>query len=241
MPLDPLTWCLVTVIVACGSWLQGSVGFGWALVVAPLLMWIEPGFVPVPMLMAALSLTLAMALRERRAIDVRGVGWALLGRLPGALLGAVAVARLSRPAMDLTFAITVGLAVLISWRGRPVEPTRGWLLTAGAASGLMGTTSSIGGPPIALVYQGEQGARLRGTLSGFFVGGGLISLASLAAFGQVGAAQMQLALMLLPGISLGFLLSNRTRHLLDAGRTRAAVLTLAALSAASLLVRYLAS
>ena len=52
---------------------------------------------------------------------------------------------------------------------------------AGALSGFMGTIVSIGGPPIALLYQNESGPSLRGTLSAFFVVGVALAIIGLCA------------------------------------------------------------
>ena len=86
--MTPLELVGAATIVMVGATLQGSVGFGLGMLAAPLLLLIDPMFVPAPLLTAALALTLLVAKRERRAIDFRGIGWVLLGRLPGAFLGA---------------------------------------------------------------------------------------------------------------------------------------------------------
>jgi hypothetical protein len=52
-----------------------------------------------------------------------------------------------------------------------------------AIAGVMGTATSIGGPPMALVWQGHQGSRLRGTMSAFFMIGSAVSLVSLGVAG----------------------------------------------------------
>ena len=58
-------------------------------------------------------------------------------------------------------------------------------MLAGATSGVLGTATAIGGPPMALVWQRKSGARLRGTMSGFFLVGSVMSIAALAATGAV--------------------------------------------------------
>ena len=55
-------------------------------------------------------------------------------------------------------------------------PRRRNVVLAGATSGLLGTATSIGGPPMALVWQRNSGARLRGTMSGFFLIGSVMSI-----------------------------------------------------------------
>ncbi len=105
---------------------------------------------------------------------------------------------------------------------------------------MTGTISSIGGPPMALLYQDAAGSRLRGTLSGFFVVGVLMSLAALIAIGRFGVAEFRLGLMLVPGSLAGFVISGRTAAIADKGSlTRIAVLTVSGVSGAALIARQL--
>jgi uncharacterized membrane protein YfcA len=101
----------------------------------------------------------------------------------------------------------------------------------------MGTATSIGGPPLALVYQHVSGAPLRATLATYFFGGALLSLLGLAVVGELDTRDGAWALGLAPFLVLGFLLADPVRRHVDAGRTRAAVLVVCAASAAALVVR----
>jgi uncharacterized membrane protein YfcA len=180
-----------------------------------------------------------MAYRERQAMDVSGLKWGILGRLPGTFVAVVVLTNAPQKEMTLTLGALVLFAVALSASGLPVSPTMWTLLSAGALSGFMGTTASIGGPPIALLYQNAPGARLRSTLSGYFALGTTISLLALAAVGRFGRYEFWSALVLLPGVLIGFVLSARTRQLLDRGHTRAAVLTVSAVSGAIVILRTL--
>ena len=70
-----------TVIMAIGSVLQGSIGFGLALFAAPLLALIDTGLAPGPLLVANVVLTALMAHREWGAIRFGDLGWSLGGRI----------------------------------------------------------------------------------------------------------------------------------------------------------------
>ncbi|WP_034240382.1 TSUP family transporter, partial [Saccharomonospora iraqiensis] len=144
---------LAGLAVFTGALVQGTVGYGMNLIAAPLLALVDPALVPVPLLVVALAHAVLSVVREREDTDWPGVRWAMLGRIPGTALGVLAVAVLAPG----PFATVVGLAVLVcvvlslvSWRPRP-RP--GPLLVAGIASGTFGTAASIGGPPLALLYQ----------------------------------------------------------------------------------------
>ena len=108
-----------------------------------------------------------------------------------------------------------------------MRPTRPALLIAGFASGLMGTLTSVGGPPIALVYQNATGPEMRSTLNAYFALGGLLSMAVLGYAGRFGQRELAWGVALLPAVAVGFWLSGALRARLDRGRTRGAVLVLA--------------
>ena len=221
--------------------LQACIGFGLALVAAPLLVIVDRQFVPAPLILASFLLTLSMAYRERQSIDVDGLKVALLGRIGGTIPAALLAGALSAHAFDLLFGSIVLAAVGLSLLHREVRPTRTAVLVASVASGFMGTTSSIGGPPLALVYQSSQGARLRATLAALFLMGCVISLAALAAVGRCGQPELVRALVLTPGIPLGLVISRPLLPALDGSATRPLVLGLSSLSAVVILARAFAS
>lgn len=224
-------------VVMVGTLVQGSVGFGMAIVAAPLLALLDPSLVPVPLLVLGLGYAVLALRREPSDVDWRGVGWALLGRLPGIAVGAAAVATLpTRPFAALVAAVVLAAAVLSLVRWRP-RPTPVALLLAGVVSGIGGTATSISGPPVALLYQNATGARVRATLAAYFVAGSVLSLSGLAIAGQVTSDKLLAGALLLPFMAVGFVVSGPARHLLDRGWTRPAVVAVAVGGALLLLIR----
>lgn len=226
-------------IVGVGATVQGSVGFGMALLSAPLLTLLDRRLVPGPLLVAALVLTSLVAWRDRRSMDVGGVKWALIGRVPGTVVGALTLSLLPLHSLTLVFGGVVIAAVVMLAFGLPLPPKPSVLLGAGLLSGFMGTTSSIGGPPVAMVYQHAKGPAVRGTLAGYFIFGASMSIAALAVVGRFGLRELGWAMWLLPGVLVGFALSARVTRWLDAGRTRQAVLVVAAVSGVIVVVKQL--
>lgn len=215
-------------IVALGATVQSSAGFGMALIAAPLLVLIDIAFVPAPMMCAGLALSVLVALRDRRSIDLHGVKWAVIGRIVGTVPAALLLLVLPKEKFAIAFGVLVLIAVGLSAAGVKLRPTRNLVLGAGTLSGFMATTAGIGGPPMALVYQNSPGSELRGTLSGFFFFGANITLLALFAVGKFGRHELELASVLLPGVAIGFFLSRWTLPLLDRGATRPLVLFLSA-------------
>lgn len=192
-------------------------------------MLVDDRLVPGPLILATLVLILSSAYRERRSIDLSGVGWVLAGRVPGTLAGAVLLAMLLPRLLSVLLGSLVLLAVLISLAGGRFERTRPLLLVAGFVSGIMGTIAALGGPSVAVLYQHERGPKIRATLAIIFAVGASMSLVAVAAVGRLGLTELGLGVALVPPILAGFLASSAALPLLDAARMRAAVLVLAAL------------
>lgn len=227
---------IVVAVCAAGAFVQGSVGFGLNLIAAPVLALVDERFVPGPAIAAAAVLTGLMAVRDRHGLHLGEIRIALVGRIPATILAAATVALLPERGLAVLFACLVLLAVGIIASGVHVRPTRSTLVGAGALSGYMATATSIGGPPMAMLYANEEGRRMRGTLAGFFLVGTFLSLSALAVAGEFGVEEIRLSLLVVPGIILGYLASGAGARRLDAGHTRPAVLTVSAVSAVLVLV-----
>ena len=237
-----LTWpelAIASAVVAVGAMVQGSVGFGLGLLAAPTLMLIDARLVPGPLLVASLALTLLLSHRERAAIDVTGLTWALGGRLVGVTAGASTLAVLTQGDIALAFGLMVLASVVLSASGLHLAPRPGTLVAAGVLSGFMGTVTAIGGPPIALLYQRADGPRVRGTLSALFAVGISLSLVSLRLVDRLGPLEFVLAAALLPAIVVGFAVSAVTSRVLDRGLTRIAILVVSGVVGVVLLLRQL--
>jgi uncharacterized membrane protein YfcA len=230
---------VATVVIAVGAAVQGGVGFGMNLVAAPLLALIDPRLVPGPAIAAAVMLTVLVAVRERAAIDRRGVAFALVGRVPGTVAGALLIASIPERGVAIAVGAAVLVAAALNVSGVRLRPTTPTLLVAGAVSGFASTVSSVGGPPMAVVYANEPGPVIRGSLSTIFVVGGVMSLCALAIVGDFGRTEALASLVLLVPGAVGFVLSRRLAAFLDTGGTRTAVLTLSVVGALVVIVKEL--
>ena len=230
-------FAVLAVAVTMGGVVQGAVGLGLGLVAAPVATLVDPALMPGLLLWLAAAYPVLTLAREGRASDWRGLRWAFAGRLPGTVLGVAVVSAVSSRLLSLLVGLIVLAAVVLTWQVVSLPMRRDVLIGAGIISGLMGTATSIGGPPLALVYQHVTGARLRATMATYFFFGALLSLLGLAVGGELDAADGVWALGLAPFLVLGFLLAETVRRHVDAGRTRAAVLVVCAASATALIVR----
>ena len=224
----------VAIEIAAG-FVQGSLGFGINTLAVPLLSLISLRFLPGPVIIASVAIAAVVAWRERGGIQLKSVGWAIAGRIPGNFLGILVLTALTASTAGVTVAILVLAAVLGSITRRRLPRTAPALFLTGTVSGVMGTVAGLGGIPLGLVHQDLPGRLLRPTMSAFVIIGGLLSLATLAASGRLGSGQIVPTLILLPGAALGYLLSGITRDLVDA-RIRPILLAVAALASVTLII-----
>ncbi|MDH3497434.1 MAG: sulfite exporter TauE/SafE family protein [Gemmatimonadota bacterium] len=236
--MTPLQVVAATLTVTLGATLQGSIGFGLGLFSVPILLLIEPDFIPAPLLLASVALTLLLTHRERHTIIWGDLKWALGGRIAGIALAALLLVVVPADRFAIPAGVLVLGAVGLSASGLHLPPRPRTLVGAGVLSGLLGTAVSIGGPPMALIYQRESGPRLRGTLSAFFVIGVALSLIGLRVAGRFDLGDVLLAATLVPGILVGFAISRYTAHRLDRGFTRPAVLIVSAVASLLVILRH---
>lgn len=223
---------VLAVAVAAGAVVQGSIGFGYALVAVPAMVLLLPWAVPVTPLLLALPMTVLMSAREWRSIDLGGFALITAGRLVGTAAGVALLVVAPKSLLSVLTGILILAAALGSFFKPSFEVNDGTRVAGGLASGVVGTVAALGGTPLALVYQDRSGAELRSTLAISFVLGILMSLAGLALAGQVEGRHAILALQLLPGMLVGLWASRWVVERLDERWLRPAVLAFAAVAGA---------
>lgn len=238
-PVTTPEFVLIALTVVLGAFVQGASGFGLGMLAAPIIALVDPTLIPALIIMLATVLTAGVALRERHAVNRAGVGWSLLGRLPGSAAGAALVAVLSPAALGVTVALVVLGGAAVSLRGWAPVMRRRNFVSAGMVAGVMGTATSIGGPPMALMFQRAEPAEARATLSVFFLVGSLMSLALLLVVGALDLRTLAVAAVLLPALGLGYLGSRLLLPFLDRGRMRLLALVASCTSAVVLLAQQL--
>ena len=230
---------LIAAAIFVGSLVQGAVGLGIGLVGAPVLTLVAPELMPGTILWLATVLPVFTLAREWRAIDWWGLRWAFLGRIPATAVGAWIVSVVSAQALGIMVGVMILAAVVLTVRTVRLPMWAPVLVGAGVVSGVTGTATSIGGPPLALLYQRELGPRVRSTLAAYFVVGAGASLIGLAFVGALTMAQTVTAWWLALPMAAGFAMSGPVRRVIDGDRLRIAVLGVCAASALAVLVRSL--
>jgi uncharacterized membrane protein YfcA len=239
--IGPASLLAGSVIVFLAAVVQTGAGMGFGQVAAPCLLLLDARFVPAPIMVMALVVGTVGALRDRAEIAPDELGVALCGRVIGALAAAQILMLIpSRDGFSLLFAGLILAAVALSLARWRVRPTRRSLLVAGTLSGLMGTVTTIGAPPMGIVYQHAPGARTRGTLNAFFALGALVSLGALAIGGFFTGRDLVLAAILSPGFVAGTWAGRQVTRFVDR-RFRPLVLAISICSAILIVARTLAN
>lgn len=234
---EPWTLAGAMLIVFLGAAVQGSVGTGFAVVSAPILTLIDPDFVPIAPQFLALMIAVSALVRERGGLDMAGVGWVILGRIPGSIAAAAVLMYAVGRTLDFLIGSIVLIAVLVLMSGVRVPLTTGTRIVAGVFSGFSGTASSIGGPPIALLYRDQTGPTVRSTLGVIFAIGIVINLIVLTVTGILDRNDIITAAMLAPATALGFAGSSLLHKRVEGAVLRRGILVVAAVSAIALLLR----
>jgi uncharacterized protein len=217
--------------VVAGGLVQSGVGLGLGLIASPVVTMLDPALMPGALLVASAALPVLILAREAQHADWRGVSWALAGRLGGTAAGVWVVAELPVRLLGIVVGGVVLAAIAATGLRAGVPRNRWTLLTAGVISGSTATATSIGGPPVALLYQRERGPQVRATLSLYFVLGNVIAVAALAASGHLPSRDVATGALFIVCALAGFFSASRLRGFLDHGRTRIAVLIVSAASA----------
>ena len=186
-----------------------------AVVAAPIIVLYRPEWVPIILTIVALVLSLQNAWNQRSGIEWKHISPAMIGRLPGTLVGAWILTLLPVQLLQILVAGMVFVAIFVTAFAKPFPTSVTNLSIAGFISGITGTTTSIGGPPIALVMQHGKGHNTRANLSIYFAYSCITSLVSYQLLGLMTAELWLTGLSFVPAAGLGYLLGKSARTWVD--------------------------
>lgn len=208
LDLSPWLLAVLAITVFLGAAVQNLFGIGFGLVVSPVVLFVDHRLLPAVIILIGMCCSLPHAMANLRQLNWGHCATATFARLVGAVVGAFLLARVLKgtdsQAFELVFAATLVFSILLSTVGRWAKffsPSVPKLAVASAISGLFGTMTSIGGPPMAIIYRLEPPAKARAHLSFLFSAGGVMSMAALTYEGLVGILQLKAAAVLaLPAV-----------------------------------------
>ncbi|GAB1621833.1 sulfite exporter TauE/SafE family protein [Agarivorans albus] len=229
---------LACLLVLSGAFVQYTIGFGLAVIAAPLLFQLSPVYVPAPMVVVALVVASLSAIEYRHSIAFGGLKAAIIGRIPGSVAGGLLLLWADLASLSFWLGLSVIIAVAISLFPIRIAPTPRRMAIAGFISGFMGTSSSIGGPPMALLLQHQQASYLRANLSAFFVASCFMSLIVQTSVGFMSLTHLSATLPLIPAALLGAFLGRRYGKRFPQQWIRTFSLSLCAISGGSAMLSY---
>ncbi len=224
------TWLICAVVLALGCTIQTAMGFGMAIIAAPIMVIVAPQWVPYVLAIMALVLSIGNALQQRQHIDWSAIYAPMLTRIPGTLVGTWLLLIMPVAWLQIAVALMVFMTIVVSLWVKPFQPSRKNLGIAGFVSGITGTTTSIGGPPMALVMQHSGGGHTRANLAVYFIFSCVISLVSYIAVGLFTVELFWQSTSFLPFAVVGYLAGKKLQALVD-NRFRPILLGLCAVSA----------
>ena len=224
-------------VVTVAALVQGTSGLGFALIIAPIIGFLDPTLLPVFLLALMLPLNLYITLREWRAIDFRGAGWITLTRVLATPGGIGLLLVIPEEDLGLLIGIATVIAALASLMMPAFNPGRLSFMTAGFVTGLSETATGIGGPPLALVYQHRPATELRATIALCFFVGEVVSLLLILTTSHPSTHGLIVAMYFLPAVILGAGLSLLIHQRVAGSKLRMFVLAFATISGFILILR----
>jgi uncharacterized membrane protein YfcA len=226
-------------VIFAAAVLQASTGVGFAMVAVPLLALISLAWVPAPMLICNVLLSVAIMHRGRSALAPSEAPPLALGLVLGTLAGAGVLALLGGESLGALIGIIILVAVGASLFTPPIAITRLRLLVAATLGGAVGIIAAMHGPPLILLYQREDPEKVRATMAGVFLFGCFLALGSLWLTGLLGPHDLRRGALLLPGVGLGYLVGRSLAGRLSRRAARHAMLSVSGAAGLALLLRSL--
>lgn len=205
---------IAVAIVFVGGLVHGLTGFGFALVVAPVLLLIlQPRSVVALILFVGAFLGVTLTLQSLRHISLSKVALLFVASVPGSLMGMYVARWLEPGSLRILICLVVVATAIPLYLGHSHRFRRETMASAvaGVVSGVLSTTTSLHGPPVVLflVNQGWAKDVLRATMATYLMASGFVAMGLLAADGVYGSGLILLGAGLVPAGLVGYALGSR--------------------------------
>jgi uncharacterized membrane protein YfcA len=234
---------VAAIIITCGAALcQSLTGFGFALVMVPLLSlaWDVKSAVVTSTVLGTFAL-LPLVFEARRHVRLAAVAALLAGSLAGIPVGILLLDWIDPEALKILVGLTVIAASVLVYRVREVRATRAGgmpAVAAGVVSGVLRASTSMGGPPAVLYLLGVEKdvEAFRGTILAFFLPMSLVTIVGLAAVGRVTPDVVRTSAIALPALVVGLVVGAWLRYRVQGEVFRIVVLMLLILTSVGVIV-----
>jgi uncharacterized membrane protein YfcA len=234
---------LIAVIVFVAATQQVLSGFGFALMVMPLLTLLIGLQTAAPLVaLAGLTLYAANVLRTRRAVDLRRLARLAAGSVLGVPVGVWALAaldeRIVKGALGVVL-VAYALYTLARPAGLWLRSSR-WIVPAGFLAGCLAGAYNTPGPPV-IVYgrlRGWPRDEFRAILQALFLVNGALVVASHVAAGNVTGEVLRLYGVVVAAMGAGVLAGAQLDRLVSPQRFGSLVATMILVLGASLVLSF---
>ena len=211
---DPALLVFALVVVAVSATLQGTTGFGYNILVVPLLaLFIDPKTVIPAVILHNIVIDLAVLVTAWRFVNLRRIWLLLVAGLIGTPIGVVLQSIIDPDPLRLLIGAAVAFTGLIMLAGykRPIANEYVASGFAGSIGGTMNGLIGMAGPPVILLFanQSMPPREFRANIVTYFT---LITIIAIASFGIEGALTddvFELALATVPATTAGVILGIR--------------------------------
>lgn len=238
--MDPFTLVLGASAIFIAVISQLLTGFGFAMVLVPLLMLsLGPADAVVITTLLGAVLTTFLVVRDRQHIDRRRAATLLAWSLAGLPLGVLALDSLAAATLKWSVVGVVAASLLIVLSGVSLRSGRLNSAFAGISSGTLLTSTGINGPPLVALVRSSQKSVLqyRSTLAAVFCGQGWLGFSMFAMTGKLNTVTLSLSGVGLLAMPLGILVGERLFKHVDAGRLRIGIIVMLILSLLAVVLR----
>ena len=202
-------YLIVLFLIILGAITQSAIGIGFG-IPAGILVLLEPSMVPSCIILMGSFLALSNAMLSYKDIIKIDLIYSYTGRVIGSILAMPLIfLTLGTDYYLIIFGFLLLIATYLSAKKWNIVATKKNITIAGTASGLMGTLTGIGGPPMAIVYQNSSAPKVVATLNMFFGIGALFSVLLFVYFDLINLPEVMKSIYLVPGLVVGTYIGRR--------------------------------
>jgi len=202
-------YLIILFLIILGAITQSAIGIGFG-IPAGILVLLEPSMVPSCIILMGSFLALSNAMLSYKDIIKVDLIYSFTGRVIGSILAMPLIfLTLGTDYYLIVFGVLLLIATYLSAKKWNIVATKKNITIAGTASGIMGTLTGIGGPPMAIVYQNSSAPKVVATLNMFFGIGALFSVLLFVYFDLINLPEVMKSIYLAPGLVIGTYIGRR--------------------------------
>ena len=214
--MDTAAYIAIGLSVLVASGIQGTTGFGFALLSVPLMsLFIEPEQAVVISASLGLLTSAVQAWGERHHGDRPTIVRMLIGAAIGSPFGLLVLLVASPGQLRFILAGVIIAFLILNLRGLTLKQGgRAVDFGAGAVSGVLNTSLSTNGPPLVMALHARHlpPQEFRGTISAVFAGSGLLTVLLFAGAGKFSVDIAKALMIAMPALVIGYAVASRFRH-----------------------------